>query len=385
MLSPAHLSSVVACRGTMRVAILHDHLRFIGGGERVALTLATALDADLYVADLDPTMPGRAGMGNVRTIPIAEVPEKAPRRQDAQARAFRDVVIPDHDVYVFSGNWAVFAAPLLRPNLWYCHTPVRVFYDLRSTFLDSLSPIPRWLARRWIDRRRPEYEAAVRSVETIVANSRNVAGRIERFLKRKSEVVHPPVDTSRYRFARIGDAWLAVSRLSHEKRIDLLVETFRRLPKERLIVAGGPQMAVDEDRFIRILRPPPNVEFLGEIPEARLIELYATCRGLMATSIGEDFGLTPVEAMASGKAVIAVDEGGYRETVLDGDTGWLVPPKAEDLAHAIGAATPERLEAMRPACQAHARLFDTSRFTARMRELVRRAASSTDAIPASRG
>src|SRR3989442_12955805 len=216
----------------MGIAVLHDHMSFIGGGERVVLTLASAFDADLYVTDLDPSLPARAGMPAVRATEIARVPQKAPMRQNAQARAFRDASIPDHDVFVLSGNWAVFAAPRLRPNVWYCHTPVRVFYDLHGSFLASLPQVRRWAARRWIDRRRPEYEAAVAAVQTVVANSRNVAGRIERFFRRKADVVYPPVDTSRYRFGRVGDSWLAVSRLSHEKRLPLLVETFRPFPRE---------------------------------------------------------------------------------------------------------------------------------------------------------
>jgi len=125
-------------RGPMRVAVLHDHLRFIGGGERVALTLASAFDADLYVTDLDPSLPSRAGMPAVRIHEIARVPSRPPLRQDRQARAFATATIPHHDVYVFSGNWSVFAAPRFRPNLWYCHTPVRVFYDLHDAFLATL-------------------------------------------------------------------------------------------------------------------------------------------------------------------------------------------------------------------------------------------------------
>ncbi|MCI4372000.1 MAG: glycosyltransferase, partial [Thermoplasmata archaeon] len=347
VLSRALLWAATASGPAMRVAVLHDHLRFIGGGERVALTLAAGLDADLYVTDLEPTLPGRAGMRLVRVTEIARVPAAPPRRQDHQARAFRAAPIPDHDVYILSGNWSVFAAPRLLPNLWYCHTPVRVFYDLRDSFLASMPPIQRWAARRWIERRRPEYEAAVAGVQTIIANSHNVAARIERFLRRESTVIHPPVDTSRYRFAEIGDFWLAVNRLSHEKRVDLLVETFRKLPRERLLVVGAPQMGVDRDRFVRSLRPPANVEFLGEIPEARLLELYAKCRGLIAVSKDEDFGLTPVEAMAAGKAVIAVDEGGYRETVVPGETGWLAAPTAPMLAAAIESVRPEDLEKMR--------------------------------------
>ena len=356
----------------MRVAVLHDHLRFIGGGERVALTLASALDADLYVTDLDPTLPERAGMPIVRAVEIGRVPRRAPMRQDAQARSFREVSVPDHDGYILSGNWAVFAAPRCRPNLWYCHTPVRVFYDLRDSFLASLPAGRRWVARRWIERRRPEYEAAVAAVDTIVANSRNVADRIRRYLGRASDVVYPPVDTARYRFTNVGDFWLSVNRLSHEKRLDLQMEVFRRLPQERLVVVGGPQMGSRTDRFVRSLDPPPNVEFLGEIDDAKLRDLYATCRGLVATSQDEDFGLGPVEAMASGKAVVAVDEGGYRESVVHGETGWLEPPTPEALAARVSQATLRGLATMRDACEARARRFDTRVFIDRMRELLDR-------------
>lgn len=358
----------------MRIAVLHDHLRFIGGGERVALTLASAFGADLFVTDLDSTLAARAGMPTVRAHEIARVPRRPPMRQDRQARAFQEASFPDSDAYILSGNWAVFAAPHLHPNLWYCHTPVRVFYDLQDSFLASLSPVARRLAKRWVERRRPEYEAAVRDVDMIVANSRNVAGRIERFLHRSAEVVFPPVDTSSYRFERVGDSWLSVSRLSHEKRIDLVVETFRRLPAERLLVVGGPQMGISSERFIRSLNPPPNVEFLGEIPEAKLRALYGTCRGLIATAIDEDFGLAPVEAMASGKAVVAVDEGGYRESVVPGQTGWLEPAAADALADRIATTTPSILEGMRHACESRAREFDTRMFIERVRALLSKSA-----------
>jgi glycosyltransferase involved in cell wall biosynthesis len=292
-------------------------------------------------------------------------------RQDRQARAFETAEIPDHDAYVLSGNWAVFAAPRLQPNLWYCHTPVRIFYDLRDSFLSSLPLIQRSVARRWIERRRPRYERAVQDAGTIVANSRNVANRIERFLHRKAAaIVYPPVDVPSFRFRRVGETWLAVSRLSHEKRIDLLVEAFRRRPDEHVLVVGGPQSGQSIARFVRSLRPPRNVEFLGEIEENRLRELYADCRGLVATAQDEDFGLAPVEAMASGKAVVAVDEGGFRESIIPGKTGWLVPPNPEALAAAIGDAAKTDLEAMRPACESRARDFDTSIFVDRMRVLL---------------
>ncbi len=351
----------------MRVAILHDHLSFIGGGERLVLTLASALGADLYATDVDPKIPAKAGFPDVRVRELAAVPQTPILRQTRQAKAFHHAEIPAYDAYILSGNWAIAAAHDHHPNLWYCHTPVRVFYDLERQFLADLSPAKRVAARTWIRRTRPKYEGNVEDVDAIVANSHNVAGRIERFLHRKAEVVYPPVDVSRYGFQKVGDTWLAVNRLSHEKRIALQVDAFRRLPSQRLIIAGGPGVGVDAAKFIRSLKPPPNVTFLGEVDDDRIRDLYATCRGLVTTAEDEDFGMTPIEAMASGKAVVAVDEGGYRETVVPGETGWLVPANAETLADAVTAATPERLETMRSRCESRAREFDVGRFVAGMR------------------
>lgn len=358
----------------MRVAVLHDHLSFIGGGERVALALAGAFDADLFVTDLDPGLPTRAGLRSVRATELGKAPRTPILRQERQAAAFRRAELPGYDVYVFSGNWAIEAAPRHRPNLWYCHTPTRVFYDLREDFLRDLSPPKRVAARAWIRRARPRYEADVATIGRVVANSRNVAGRVARYLHRSAEVVYPPVDTARYRFEEVGDFWLSVNRLSHEKRIELQVEALRQSPRERLVVVGGPQMGVDAKKFLRSLRPPKNVEFLGEVEEGRLIDLYAKCRGLLATSRDEDFGLAPVEAMAAGKPVIAVDEGGYRESVVPDQTGWLVSAAPESLARAMESAVGADLEGMRSACEAQARRFDTRAFIDAMQVQVRRAA-----------
>ncbi len=360
----------------MRVAILHDHMSFIGGGERLVLTLAQGLDADLYVTDLDPAIPKKAGFPHAHVTELAKVPKTPLLRQNRQAKVFHHAEIPTYDAYVFSGNWSIAGAESHAPNLWYCHTPARIFYDLEAPFLQGLSPAKRVAARTWIRRTRPKYEDDVAGIQRIVANSRNVAGRIAKYLHREADVVYPPVATQRYHFAEVGAHWLSVNRLSHEKRIRLQVDTFRKLPEETLRIAGGPQVGVDAESFIRSLDPPPNVEFLGEVDEARLVELYATCRGFLATAQDEDFGMTPVEAMASGKAVVAVDEGGYRETVVHGRTGWLVPATPGALADAIRKAGPERLASLRPACEERARAFDASRFLERMRTLVEETAAA---------
>src|SRR2546428_602178 len=186
---------------------------------------------------------------------------------------------------------------------------------------------------------------------------------------RDGRVIHPPVATPRFRFQELGDFWLAVSRLYPEKRIELQLEVFRRLPAERLVLVGGHAPGDMAERYVARLRPPPNVTLLGEIPDERLVDLYARCRGFLTTAVDEDFGITPVEAMAAGKCVLATDEGGYRETVVDGKTGFLLPPDPDRFAAKIRELDDSTLRAMKNDCESRASEFDESDFISKMRAL----------------
>lgn len=351
----------------MRVAIVHDWMTTLGGGEKVALTLAQALGAEIVTSELDPEVPRNAGFEGVRVRPIARLPRTQPWRTLAATRAFAHLEVPGVDVTVLSGNWVVHAARRNRPNLYYCHTPTRVFYDLRESWLRSLPIAQRPLARAWSRVHRWWNERTLPSIDRIVANSRNVQGRIRRYWRRESTVVNPPVPVDRYRFESVGDFWLDVSRLSHEKGLDLAVDVFRRIPRERLLIVGGAPRGTDRDAFIRRLDPPPNVEFRDTVPERELAALYATCRGVISTSVDEDFGMTAVEANASGKVIVAADGGGYRETQVDGVTGFLLPPRPEAFVERITALTTEYLESRAGRCRANAHRFDVSVFVDRMR------------------
>lgn len=210
----------------------------------------------------------------------------------------------------------------------------------------------------------------------MVANSENVRRRIERYYGREATVVHPPVATHDIHFQEVGDFWLSVNRLYPEKRVDLQLELFRMLPEERLVVVGGWTRGDHSGAYARELDPPPNVEFVGELGQAPLADLYARCRGLIATAVDEDFGLTPVEAMAAGKVVLATREGGYLESVLDSGTGWLLPPEAEAFAEKIRSLDDETLVRMRPACESRAQLFSEERFVEQMRAILEDTAHS---------
>jgi len=355
----------------MRVAIFHDYFGAIGGGERVVLTLARAFDATVYTTDIHRQSVNRLGFDDVRLVTLGDLVPQAPLKQVQASLKFLRARV-DADAYVLSGNWATYAARRHHPNVLYCHTPVRVFYDLREAFLRRQRNVAlRAAARSWIALQAALDRMAWSQVDRVVANSANTRRRIRDYLGRDAPVVHPPTDLSRFRFETVGDFWLSVNRLYPEKRLEIQFETFRRLPRERLVVVGGYARGDHADGYAEGLRPPPNVELRGEVDDAELARLYARCRGLICTAMDEDFGMTPVEAMASGKAVFAVDEGGFRETVLAGETGWLLPADPASFADAMTAHTTEELGAMTDACRRRAQEFDLGRFLDSMGAVLR--------------
>ncbi len=354
----------------MRLAVFYDYLETIGGGERVALTLAKRLGADVITTEFDPSLPARAGFDRVRVIPLGALRPGPPMKQIHATWRFLRARFPGYDFYVFTGNWAPFASKHHRPNLYYCLTPTRMFHDQRAATLARQPTLRRLAGSLWIRGHAAIERRAVAHCDRITAISENVRGRVRRYYGRDADVIYPPVQTSRLRFRELGDFWLSVSRLYPEKRIELQLEAFRQLPSEKLVLVGGYSKGDLTERYVASLRPPPNVTLVGEVGDRELVDLYARCRGFLTTAVDEDFGITPVEAMASGKIVLATDEGGYRETVLHGKTGYLLPPSPEAFAGTIRQLGDAALRGMRDACVARAREFDEEVFVAKMKAAV---------------
>ncbi len=346
----------------MRVAIFHDYFGAIGGGERLILTLARAWDATVYTTDIHRPSIERLGFDDVRLVSLGSLVPRAPLKQVQASLKFARTKV-DADAFVISGNWAVHASRRHHPNLFYCNTPVRAFYDLRDHVIRlQRSVVHRALTRGWIAVHGAWDRIAWSHVDQVVANSENTSARIRTFLGRDAPVIYPPTDVSRYRFEALGNFWLSVNRLYPEKRLEVQFDAFRRLPRERLVVVGGYNAGDHASEYAKRLQPPPNVELRGEVDEAELAHLYAQCRGLICTAQDEDFGMTPVEAMASGKTVLAVDEGGYRETIVSRETGWLLPADGGTFASTITSLSDADLLARAEACRRRAERFDVSRF-----------------------
>lgn len=353
----------------MRTAIFHDYFVSIGGAEKLVLTLARELDAEVITTDLDERSIKNAGYEDVNITSLGSTPKASPLKQLAVSLKFaRCDFSSDYDFFVFSGNWCHYGARRHKPNLWYCHTPVRTFYDLKEHILkDQRSPLHRVLARTWVAFHSLLDRRAVGHVDRIVTNSQNTRRRIWEYYGREASVVYPPISTREHWYGKNGDYWLSVNRLHPVKRIPLQLKAFSRLPEERLKIVGGYSSSHRVERHLEELDPlPSNVELLGEIPEERLKKLYAGCRGFIATAMDEDFGMTPLEAMASGKPVVAVRDGGYLESVEDGVTGRLVEPEVGKIVEAVREVSkaPERY---REACVERAKKFDEKIFLERMR------------------
>jgi len=354
----------------MRIAIFHDYIGAIGGGEKLVLTLARGLGADVITTDVDADSVSKMGFEDVNIMSLGGTVKMPPLKQISASFKFAMCDFSkEYDFFIFSGNWAHFAAKRHGPNIYYCHTPVRAFYDLYDVFLGGQSFLTYVPFKVWVILHRNMYEHHMKYVHHIVANSINTQKRIMRYLKRTSVVVYPPVDTSKSGFEGYGDFWLSVNRLYPEKRVELQIETFGRMPGEKLVIVGGYAEADHALPYAKHIRTnlPDNVELLGAVAEDELVNLYARCKGFITTSLDEDFGMTPNEAMASGKAVVAMNEGGCLETVINGSTGYLVDADVDEIVNAVECISRDP-SVFREKCIEQARKFDVDRFLNEMKK-----------------
>jgi glycosyltransferase involved in cell wall biosynthesis len=339
----------------------------LGGAERHILDLARALRAEVVCPQYDPEVLKEYDSYHeirVSSLGVSLPPE--PRRQVSGFSMFRRLR-RDFDAVVCMDDMAMRYLVREIPHLYYLLSPRRALYDMYYPYLNEkhgFSHLGYWAMLnlfRTLDRR-----FVSRYVRHMACNSHNVRNRVFKAYQRDATVLYPPVHTGRYYHLEHEGFWLSVGRVDKWKRVPLQIEAFRAMPEERLVVAGPVYPAYEET----VRTAPSNVEFLGVVPEQRLLELYASCTGVIATAIDEDFGLTPVEAMASGKPVVAVKEGGYLETVLDGVTGVLVAPKAGAVCAAVREVGNDP-EKYCDACRERAKGFDYTIFAGNASGLVK--------------
>ena len=241
-------------------------------------------------------------------------------------------------------------------HLCYCLTPMRWVWNYREYVQRerfgrpirlALPAVMNWL-RLW-DR------VTADGVDHFATISRTVAARVAKYYRRESTVIYPPVNTASFQLSDSHDDYfLVVSRLIPYKRIDIAVEAFNRLGLPLVIVGDG------RDRKALQAKARPNIRFLGKIPDAEVKRYFSRCRAFIFPG-EEDFGITPVEAQAAGRPVIAYAGGGALDTVIDGITGRLFRPQTADgLAEAVASFDDEEFDPS--VIRGNAQRFDTSSF-----------------------
>ncbi|MER8853814.1 glycosyltransferase [Mesorhizobium australicum] len=355
-----------------KMVVVHDYFGIRGGGERVALSLASNFDATLMFGyRTSETFDADMFSADIRDLGLPSMFQKPGLRAAALAMRFRSSrrEVRQYPTRIFSGVSAPFAAPKAGSgrNIYYCHTPPRFLYDQKDHFARVVRGSP---ARTYaLERFRKAYEAAFGRMDVVVANSQTVRERIQTFLGRDAVVVYPPCDTHAYKWLGQDPFYLSTARLSPLKRVDRIVDAFIRMPDKHLVVAS---QGDDFEMLKRRAADAPNITFLGWVGEERLRILIGKAIATLYVPVDEDFGISPVESMAAGKPVIGVAEGGLRETIVPGETGLLLNPAFDvnQLVEAVEAMTPGRALTMRSACEARSILFSESRFITGMNAAV---------------
>lgn len=317
----------------MKIALVHDYLREFGGAERVLVALHELFpDAPVYTAFVDKKALGihwkLFSDWKITETWIAELPlyKKlfSPYRIFAPS-AFEDLDLSEFDVVISSSN-AYFSKAVQVPNgkhYCYCHTPARSLYGYTTMTDWRSNPVTKFfgsLINHYL--RIIDFQVA-QKVDVFIANSQETQKRIQKFYKRDSQVIFPPVsvpssisETQRRQALKDG-YFLYVNRLALAKHPEIAVQTCTKLGLPLTVVGDG-KIRTELEQMAG-----PTVQFMGAVSDSELSELYQNAKALLYPVEDEDFGIVPVEAQGWGVPVIAHNSGGPKETIVAGKTGIL--------------------------------------------------------------
>jgi glycosyltransferase involved in cell wall biosynthesis len=347
-----------------KIAIFYAFLKCQGGGERLMFTIRDYFKADFWTGAIDSKIfsPENSnsfskhlynGIGKVyslhedSSLPIWYIIKRqlffifSPRVQDLAL---------NYDKIILSGNISFVARRLRKiakkhnKNLIlevYVHTPPRLFTDQKEKVLNKIPTFFKLFVDKLMTLAlKIGYIDDMKVVDTVFTNSINIQNRLLKYCGIESKWIFPPVDLDRFKYISTGDYFLSYCRLEDNKRIKLIVETFKKLPDKKLIICStGPL----KNWVIENIKDCQNITYEGMVSDERLNDLVGNCLAGITIPINEDAGITQLEIMSAGKPVIGVKEGGILETVIEGETGLLVKsePNIDDLVEIINRFTPE--------------------------------------------
>lgn len=360
----------------MKIAIVHDYLFDYGGAERVLEALHEIWPkAPVYVSFFSPQRLGVKAQHfknwDIRSTWFDKLPFKekivSPLRFLAPL-VWKSLDLSEYDLVISSAAWFITKGFQSKgKEVCYCHTPPRYLYGYQT----SRNWRKYWLIRVYglvVNHFLRQYDfKQAQKVDYFVANSNEIRQRIKKFYRQEAKVIYPPVDTDlkgkKIKKWRQGDYYLYVGKLSEAKRPDLAIKACKKLGLRLKIVGNGPW-----EEYLKKLAG-KKTDFLGQVEDEALWQIYQDCRALIFPAIEEDFGIVPVEAMAWGKPVVALHSGGVKETVVDNKTGvFFKQPTVNSLVKAIEKLEKSRIKSSD--CQQQAQRFSKERFKKEIKSFV---------------
>lgn len=353
----------------MKVALVHDWLFHMRGGEKVLEAMAELYpDATIYTLFYDK----RKLSPSLQRMKIqASILQYFPGIKiyyrwllPFLPWLIQSLKIEPVDLVVSSSHCV--AKGIIVPqgafHICYCHTPMRYIWGFEEVYFKKFPSIIRMAVEAILNSLRQWDLKSNNSVHEFISNSENVRKRIKNFYGRESVVIYPPLDVSLFKLSEKprGEYYLVVSAFVPYKRVDLVIEAFNQLDRQLLIVGGGP---LDAD--YRRLRKSEKISFLGQVSSQQLKELYSRARALIFPT-EEDFGIVPLEAQACGTPVIAYGQGGALESVKTGV--FFAAQSPESLLQIIPEF--EKLNFNSKEISIRVEEFDKSHFQSRIRSFV---------------
>lgn len=316
-----------------KVALVTEELTQLGGAERVLdalLELYPTAPVYTLVWDKEKTQ-HKYDKFDVRPSFIQKLPQGAKKYKWYLwlfPRAIEAFDLKEFDLIISSSSALIKGVKTNKnqTHICYCHTPTRYLWGESSDYLKTapipkiikpLMPIVFWFLRKWDLKvsKRPDF---------YIANSEFIKAKIKKYYDRDAIVIYPPVETERFKLgAKISDYFLLTSRIEPYKKVDMVVEAFNELGLKLKVVGNGTK----KDEIEKLAKI--NIEFTGRLSDEELSIAYRECLAYIFPQV-EDFGIVPVEAMASGRPVIAYKEGGALETVVEGVTGEFFTPQTKE-------------------------------------------------------
>ncbi len=357
----------------MKVALVHDYLNQMGGAERVVMAFHEIFpDAPIYTSIYDPQRVDPAFQKmDIRTSFMQKLPLVTKHHQPYlpfYPFAMENLDLRGYDL-VLSSSSAFGKGVITRPetlHICYCHTPMRWCWNYDEYVeREHLGKIARSILPFMITGLRVWDQTSAMRVDHFIANSPVVAERIKKYYRREAAYIPPPVDASRFSFdpdTIPEDYFLVLSRLVPYKRIDLAIQACNQLQLPLVIIGGGR----DLDRLKQMAGP--TIRFMGRLSDEEVIYYITHCRAFLFPG-EEDFGITPLEAQACGRPVIAYGAGGALASIIDGETGMIIQEQTVESLAATLTSFGERVFDPH-VIHNHALEFDTPLFRRRILQFI---------------